>query len=162
VGPADAASEWYCESVVFEPDIVALDKEIQEFVLVVEVKTTSTEFEFIECQLKRYMADMHCPVGLFVTPERLRIYRNRYLGPKEESIVLMGQFDVTGVFKFKPSEAPQNVEPAFQNFVQEWLENLGTEAGISALPDDLRRAAQLYILPAIAHGTIRAGHARTA
>jgi len=74
----------------------------------------------------------------------------------------MGEFDVTGVFKFTPSEAPQNAEPAFQNLVQEWLENLGTEAGIRALPDDLRRAAQLYILPAIAHGTIRVGHARTA
>lgn len=157
-----AASEWYCESVVFEPDIVALDTEIQEFVLVVEVKTTKTEFGFVERQLKEYMAAMHCPVGLIVTPERLWIYRDRYQGPREESIIQVGTFDVAGVFKFEPSETPQNAESAFQNRVQEWLENLGTEAGISALPDDLRHAAQLCILPAVSHGAIRAGHARTA
>jgi hypothetical protein len=149
--------------MAFRPDIVALDNEAQQFVLVAEAKTTipDAEFSSTERQLKWYMASMRCPVGLLVTPQRLRIYHDQYRGSPEDSVILVGDFDVSQVFK-KFDLLRRDADPAFQSLVQEWLENLGTEAGMNALPDDLRDAARLYLLPAVTHGALRAGHPRVA
>jgi hypothetical protein len=149
--------------MAFRPDIVALDNDAQQFALVAEAKTIipATEFDSTERQLKWYMASMRCPVGLLVTPQCLRIYRDQYRGLPEDSVILVGDFDVSQVFKqFDPLR--RDADPAFQTLVQEWLESLGSDAAMNALPEELREAAQLYLLPAITHGALRAGHPRVA
>jgi hypothetical protein len=149
--------------MAFQPDIVSLDNEAQQFVLVAEAKTTipDAEFDSTERQLKWYMASMRCPVGLLVTPQRLRIYRDQYSGSPDDSVILVGDFDVSQVFKkFDPLR--RDADPAFQTLVQEWLEGLGSDAAMNSLPEELREAAQLYLLPAITHGALRAGHPRVA
>jgi hypothetical protein len=49
---------------------------------------------------------------------------------------------------------------AFEQLVQSWLEGLATESGLRELPTELRSTAQLYIVPAVTKGAVRAGHPR--
>lgn len=67
----------YCEIMAFEPDIVVTGPEPSEIALVVEVKASSRAIGESERQLKSYMAAVRSPVGLLVTPDWLRIYRDR-------------------------------------------------------------------------------------
>ncbi|MGA8029203.1 MAG: hypothetical protein WB992_18845 [Bryobacteraceae bacterium] len=65
--------------MAFEPDIIVTGPEPSEIALVAEVNISSRSIEDSEYQLKNYMAAIRSPVGLLVTPEHLRIYRDRYL-----------------------------------------------------------------------------------
>jgi len=147
--------------MAFEPDIIVTGPESWEIALVVEVKTNLGDLENSERQLKRFMAGMRCPVGLLVTPQRLWLYRDRYLASSEDSITRVGEFDVHNVFNFEQSGAGHKDALAFERVVQSWLEGLGTESGLGELPAELRRAAQWYIVPALSQGAIRAGHPRS-
>jgi hypothetical protein len=104
------------------------------------------------------MAGMGAPVGLLVTPELLRLYRDEYLSESADSIAEVGEFDVRGVLK---SEANTGADPAaFERTVQSWLEGLSSESSLRDLPLGLRRAAQMFLVPAILQGTVRAGQPR--
>jgi hypothetical protein len=156
------AREWYSEDMAFEADIIVTDPESSDIAMVVEAKTSMHDLESSERQLKRYMAGMRCPVGLIVTPEQLRLYRNRYLSSSEDTIELVGAFDVHDVLNYKRSGDGRYDAFEFEGFVQAWLEGLGSEAGLQELPAELRRAAQWYIFPAVSQGVVRAGHPRSA
>ena len=148
--------------MAFKPDIIVTGSDSSDIALVVEVKTSVPDLENSERQLKEFMTAMGCPVGLLVTPQRLWLYRDRYLGTSEDSIVRIGEFDVHDVLNFEPSGVGRKSGFEFEQFVQAWLEGLGTEAGLRELPAELRRVAEWYIVPAISQGTIRAGHPRPA
>jgi hypothetical protein len=148
--------------MAFKPDIIVTGPDSSDIALVVEVKTSIRNLESSERQLKEFMTAMSCPVGLLVTPRRLWLYRNRYLGTSEDSIVRIGEFDVHDVLNFEPSGVGRKSGFQFEQLVQAWLEGLSTEAGLRELSADLRRAAEWYIVPAISQGTIRAGHPRSA
>jgi hypothetical protein len=147
--------------MAFEPDIIVTGAESSEIALVAEVKTNLRDIEISKLQLKRFMAAMRCPVGLLVTPERLWLFRDRYLSSSEDSITQVAEFDVKSVLNFEQARAGRADELAFEQLVQSWLEGLATESGLRELPAELRRTAQLYIVPAISQGTIRAGHPRS-
>jgi hypothetical protein len=100
---------------------------------------------------------MRCPVGVLVTPERLWLFRDRYLSSSEDSITQVGEFDVRSVLNFEHARTGRADALAFEQLVQSWLEGLATESGLRELPSP---AAQLYIVPAISQGAIRAGHPR--
>ncbi|HXJ93919.1 MAG TPA: hypothetical protein VMT20_13800 [Terriglobia bacterium] len=146
--------------MLFQPDIIVTGPEGSDIALVVEVKTHVHDLESSERQLKRYMVGMGCPAGLLVTPGRLWLYRNRYSGASEDSIERVGEFDLRNVAGLETA-ATRRSEVEFEQFVQSWLEGLGTEAGLRELPAELRRAAEWYMVPAISQGTIRAGHPRS-
>ena len=155
------AREWYSQDMGFDPDIIVTGPESSDIAMVVEVKTSVPDLESSERQLKTYMAEMRSPVGLIVTPQRLWLYRDRYLGTSEDSIVRVGEFDVDDVLNFGHSRAGRKDALEFERLVQAWLEGWGTEAGLRELPAELRRAVQSYIVPAISQGTVRAGHPRS-
>ena len=119
------------------------------------------DLQSAEVQLKNSMSAMGCPVGLLVTPQRLWLYRDRYLETPEDSIVREPEFDISNVLMFQPSGAGRRNELEFERVVQEWLESLGTEAGLRDLPAELKRAAKLYIVPALSQGVVRAAHPRS-
>ena len=146
--------------MAFRPDIIVTDPDTSEITLVVEAKTSLQDIESSERQLKRYMSGTLCPVGLIVTPQQLRLYRNRYLPSSEDSIELVGAFDVHDVLNFERSGAGRNDASKFEGLVQGWLEGLSSEAGLRELPAELRRAAQWYISPAVSQGIVRAAHPR--
>jgi len=147
--------------MAFEPDIIVTGAESSEIALVAEVKTNIRDIESTKLQLKKFMAAMRCPVGLLVTPDRLWLFRDRYLSSSEDSIAQVAEFDVKSVLNFERARTGRADALAFEQLVQSWLEGLDTESGLRELPSELRRAAQLYIVPAISQGTIRAGHPRS-
>ena len=146
--------------MAFGPDIIVTDPESSDIVLVVEVKTSERNLRTSESQLRRYMVGMRCPVGILVTPKRFRLYRDRYLGTSDDSITQVAEFDTKHVLKSKISGDDREDEYKFVRFVQAWLEGLNSEAGLRELPDDLRRAAQLYVFPAVSQGVVRARRPR--
>lgn len=148
--------------MAFEPDIVVTGPESSEVALVVEVKTSSGNIGDSERQLKSYMAAVRSPVGLLVTPDRLRIYRDRYLPSLDDSIAKVGEFDVKDLLRFERSGNAAADGFAFERQVQSWLEALTTESGLGELSPEIRRAAWMYIVPALAQGSIRSGGPRSA
>jgi len=152
--------ECYSQDMAFGPDIVVTERDGWEPALVVEAETSARDLESSERQLRRYMSGTRCPVGLIVTPEQLRLYRNRYLSSPDDSIELVGAFDVQDVLKYKRSGDGRDDAFEFEGFVQAWLEGLSTEAGLRELPPELRRAAQWYIFPAVSEGIVQAAHPR--
>jgi hypothetical protein len=147
--------------MAFEPDIIVTGAESSEIALVAEVKTNLRDIESSKHQLKKFMTAMRCPVGLLVTPERLWLFRDRYLSSFEDSITQVGEFDVRSVLNFEQVRTGRADALAFEQLVQSWLERLSTESGLRELPSELRPAAQSYIVPAVSQGTIRAGHPRS-
>jgi hypothetical protein len=148
--------------MAFEPGIIVTGPEPWEVALVVAVKTSSRTIDDLELQLKSYMAAVRSPVGLLVTPDRLRIYRDRYLPSLEDSITKVGEFEVRGILRF---DATGNViadSLSFERQVQSWLEGLSTESRLRELSPEVKRAAERYIVPALAQGSVRSGHPRTA
>ncbi len=146
--------------MAFEPDIIVEGAESSEIALVAEVKTNLRDIEDSKLQLKKFMAAMRCPVGLLVTPQRLWLFRDRYLSSSEDSIAQVAEFDVKGVLNFEQAQTGRADALAFEQLVQSWLEGLATESGLRELPSELGPAFQLHIVPAISQGTIRAGHPR--
>jgi hypothetical protein len=146
--------------MAFEPDIIVTGPEGSEIALVVEVKMQLRDVQDSERQLKRYMLGMGSPVGLLITPERLWLYRDQYLSSSENSIARVGEFDVSKILNFELAKSRQNDALAFEQLVQSWLEGLSTESGLRELPNLLKSAVQMYIVPAISQGTVRAGHPR--
>jgi hypothetical protein len=146
--------------MAFEPDIIITGPENSDIAVVVEVKTSVRNLEDSERQLKRYMTGMRCPVGLIVTPQRLWLYRDRYLSSSEDSVARVAEFDINDVLHFEQAGAGAKDPYAFERLVQAWLEGLSTETGLRELPAELRRAVQSYIAPAISEGAVRAGHPR--
>jgi hypothetical protein len=147
--------------MAFEPDIIVTGPDGSEVALVVEVKLSSRSLENSERQLKAYMASLRSPVGLLVTPERLRLYRDRYLPSVEDSITEVGEFDVNDILRFRPTQNTKADSLDFERNVQSWLEGLSTESGLSGLPPEFKRAAQMYIVPALTQGVVRSGHPRS-
>lgn len=141
----------------FEPDIIVSEPEGFGITLVVKVRTSAEGIEELERQLKKYMVGMGSPVGMLVTPEHLWLYRDQYLSKSQDSVAKVGEFDVRNIFRGVPSRDAS----AFEQQVQSWLEGLSSESGLRKLPPKLRAAAEFYIVPAILHGEIRAGHPRS-
>jgi len=146
--------------MAFEPDIIVTGADSSELALVAEVKTSLRDIESSKLQLKKFMAAMRCPVGLLVTPEQLWLFRDRYLSSSEDSISQVAEFDVKDVPNFEQARTGRGDTLAFEQLVQFWLEGLATESGLRELPPELRRAVQLYVVPAISQGAVRAGHPR--
>jgi hypothetical protein len=146
--------------MAFQPDIIVTGADSSEIALVAEARTKLRDVESSKLQLKKFMVGISCPVGLLVTPERLWLFRDQYLASSEDSVTQVAEFDVKSVLNFAQSRTARDDEPAFEQLVQSWLEGLATESGLQALPTELRSAAQLYIVPAVSQGTIRAGHPR--
>jgi Uma2 family endonuclease len=146
-------------SMAFEPGIIITGPEPAEIALIAEVKISSRSIDDSERQLKKYMAAVSSPVGLLGTPEHLRIFRDQYL-PSEDSVIRVGEFSVKEVFQFAKSGNAAADAFGFERQVQSWLETLSSESGLEQLTPELRRAAQMYIVPALTQGSIRSGHPR--
>jgi hypothetical protein len=158
--PTIRRSKCYRQIMPFEPDIYVTGSVNSEIVLVVDVKTNLSDFEATERELKKFMAGTRCPAGALITPQKLWLYRDRYL-PSQDSVQNVGAFDISKILNFIPSGVGQRDEFAFENLVQSWLESLRTEAGLRRLPRELRNAVELFLMPSIFEGEIGAAHPRS-
>jgi len=122
---------------------------------VVEAKTILRNLERTEAELKQYMVQMQCPIGILVTPERMWLYRDLYTSRSSQSVRQVGEFNVKPLWGQTPPAQPAE----FEAFVQQWLEHLA-ERPSEELPGELREAVREHILPALVSGEVRAAHPR--
>ena len=104
-------------------DIVITKPDSPEVLLVAEVKTGDPEPLSSEEQLKAYMARISCPVGLLVTSEEMRFFRNLYTEYGPDSIHLIGKCptrDLLGSVVGNAKLTESDLEP----LVERWLESL--------------------------------------
>jgi hypothetical protein len=149
----------------FEPDILVSPPDTHDIALVVEVKLHENRLDQAEQQLKRYMFGMRCPLGMLVTPESLRLFRDTYTSYGEESIERIGEYSTRGLFDDMLARYPRDDNAAIRGFlledaVQAWLERLAAGADLTDLPPDLKNAIEDHVLPALAYGDVRAAGPR--
>jgi hypothetical protein len=142
-----------------QADIIVSSPDSTEVKLVVEAKVGAFDRQSAEKQLKNFMLQMHCPLGLLVSPQRLWVYVDRFTSDSEDSIEGLGEFDITGLVRFSSAAITDGI--AFENAVQSWLENLSAGV-IRKLPTDpkLQEVINHYILPAVETGIVRAAGPR--
>jgi hypothetical protein len=148
----------------FEPDILVSSPDAHDIALVVEVKLHENALDQAEQQLKRYMFGMRCPLGMLVTPESLRLFRDTYTSYGVESIERIGEYSIRGLFDDALAGYPRD-DAAMRAFrledaVQAWLERLAAGADFAELSPDLKNAVEEHLLPALAYGEVRAAGPR--
>jgi len=152
----------------FEPDIIVTEEDSSRWRLIVEAKLDFDDRKQAELVLKRYMLGMGAPLGLIISPSRLAIYRDRFTDYSENSVELVGDFDIpANQFGARRStEAHGNTkldlsgEFAFQRDVQTWLEELASTHKIRGFSPEAREALEEHVLPTLAGGAIRAAGPR--
>lgn len=144
--------------MTLRPYIVVTKPDSPEVLLVVEIKTRMTDAKDAEEQLKRYMVHMSCPVGMLVSDEQTRFYRNRYIDYKPENVEMIGSCATDELLGPIPKQAirrESNLEPV----VEEWLESLRVGDG-RTWPSPVRDAIESSVLPVVVGGVVRAGGPR--
>jgi hypothetical protein len=142
-----------------QADIIVSSPDSTEVKLVVEAKLTAPNLQETEHQLKNFMLQLRCPLGLLISPKHLWVYLDRFTSYSEDSISRLGEFNIEGLFKF--SSSASGGEVAFENAVQKWLEDLSSSTTRSQVNDPkLREVINHYILPAVETGVVRAAGPR--
>ena len=140
--------------MAFEADVLVLARDVPDVRLVAEVKRNIGGDA--EAQLRQYMLARRCSLGLLVTPERTRIYRDTFADFTEGSVQLVGEFLDGRVAKtskeFLLTSAP------LQEAVREWLDRMAA-SWPSALPktDAARAPVVQYLVPEVADGRVSSG-----
>jgi len=145
-----------------QADIIVTSPDSTEVNLVVEAKLRFPDFAAAERQLKHYMLQIRCPLGILISPERLWIYRDQFTSNSEESIERLGEFATAGLVPFQPASSitdPKAAAAAFEDAVQDWLESLPS-SNTRGLERKLRSAIDHYIVPAIENGIVGAAGPR--
>jgi hypothetical protein len=138
-------------------DIIVSSNDSTEVKLVVEAKLRMANLLDTERQLRRFMLQVSCPLGLLVTPDHLWVYLDRFTSYSEESIERIGDFDIKELISFAAGAS----EAAFENAVQDWLENLSVTNTRERIKDEkLLDVVRHYILPAVETGVVRAAGPR--
>jgi hypothetical protein len=143
--------------MAFTPDvIVTTDYSPATTALVAEAKGGTANLDETALQLKKYMLRVGCPVGVILTPQVLRIYKDRFLGRTEDSIELVGDFPSRVLFKAREPVT----ELAIESALVEWLEEIAQtgQAGVSDV--HLKSAIDEHVLPSISGGRVSTLHPR--
>lgn len=141
----------------FDPDIVVTQRDSCAPLLIAEAKVHE-DVAGSESQLKQYMWEMSCPVGLLVFPHRLFVYRNDFTGYSDDSVRRFGPFTTPEdwrAFEHNGSES------AFERTVQHWLERIQFNVGAADVPKSTRAALSEHVLPSLINGEIHAARRRT-
>jgi hypothetical protein len=142
-----------------QADIIVSSPDSTEVKLVVEAKLQTPDLRETEHQLKNFMLQLRCPLGLVVSPQWLWVYLDRFTSYSEDSIERLGEFDMTGLINSHFPATGSGV--AFENAVQAWLEDLSTSVTRGEVKDPkLLAIINHYILPAVETGIIRAAGPR--
>jgi hypothetical protein len=140
----------------FNPDIVVTEPGSSRVLLIVEAKTNASS-SLSEPQLKRYMWEMSCPIGLFVSPRIIVLYRNWFTGYSDDSIKKLGEFASPSSWSvFARSKSGTE----FETRVQSWLEKLSKDAGEADMPRETTEALREFVVPSLMSGEIHAAGPR--
>lgn len=146
---------------MLHPGIIVTSPDSSEITLIAGIELAISDLRETENQLKRYMRKVGCPVGLLVTPDKLRIYNDQYLSNSLDSIQLASEFDISRALNFRSREPQmEEREHLFRQSVQRWLERLASNLELSEYEPSLQEALRWYVVPALLDGTIQAGGPR--
>jgi hypothetical protein len=140
------------------PDIVVTRPDSPEVLLAVEAKAVVAGVKSAEAQLKACMVHMSCPVGMLVTWEETRFYRNRYTDYEPQTVEMIGACatnELPGPMPAKSSLADSYLE----RLVEERSESLRLDARRS-WPSPVREAIEANVLQAVIGGMVRAAGPR--
>ena len=145
----------YPESMAFVADVVVMARDVPDVLLIAEVKRTIGDIGTAEAQLRQYMLARRCSLGLLVTPEHTRIYRDTFANFTEGSVQLVGEFSTAEVLNV--DIAPPD-ERGLREAVREWLDRMAA-SWPSALPrtDAARAPVVQYLVPEVADGRVSSG-----
>jgi hypothetical protein len=154
-GPPLRPPTCYLVDVPFEADVLVMARDVPDVRLVAEVKRNIGNVGDAEAQLRQYMLARRCSLGLLVTPEHTRIYRDTFADFTEGSVQLVGEFSTAELLDM--DEAPAD-EHALQEAVREWLDRMAA-SWPSALPrtDAARAPVVQYLVPEVADGRVSSG-----
>jgi hypothetical protein len=138
----------------FEPDIIVTAGDPPESLLVVQVVASDADLGRVESELKRYMFGMQFPVGLVITPETVRVYRDSYTSYAPESVVKVDEFSLPEELR----SASRSPGPWFERAVVYWLEDLQALFRRSSDPQGVRESLLMHVRPAIVGGKVRISH----
>jgi len=141
------------------PDIVVTKPDLPEILLAVEVKGGAADIQNVEDQLKAYMVYMDCPVGMLVTFEQTRFYRNRYTGNEPQTVEGTGACATSELLGPLPARSSL-AELYLERLVIEWLESLRVMDGRGSWPASAREAIESSVLPVVIEGVVRASGSR--
>ena len=146
------------------PDILITASDSPRVLVAVEARLDHQRLENAILQLKRYLVQMSCPVGLLVLPDELYLYRNKYTGIHESDVEQIGRYSLGGLFEgFRwesEKQSPQERGRLFESYVQNWLERLPWGRGMDELTPELKRDLETHVAPALEAGIVRAAGPR--
>jgi len=137
-----------------QADIIVSSPDSTEVKLLVEAKLGNPKFPESESQLKRFMLQLGCPLGLLISPQRLWIYVDRLTSYSEDSIERVGEFSTNELIDLRGAASADEV--SFENAIQNWLENLSRSTLSRVKDPKLREIVSHYLLPAVETGVVRA------
>jgi hypothetical protein len=143
--------------MAFNPDIVVTESGSSHVLLIVEAKTSASSLQS-ELQLKRYMWEMSCPTGLFVSPRSIVLYRNLFTGYSDDSVKRLGEFASPESWRVYEGSSSGGAE--FETRVQSWLEKLRKDVREPDVPRETREALAEYVVPSFIDGEIHAAGPR--
>ena len=123
----------------------------------VEVKGNVADQKSTEAALKSYMVHMSCPVGMLVTREQARFYRNRYTDYAPQTIEMIGECPTSELLGTLPRGTVTELD--LERRVEEWLESLRVGGDLS-WPSAVREAIESSVLPVVSGAIVRAGGPR--
>lgn len=138
----------------FHPDIVVTEPGSFHSLIIVEVKSGTLTSDS-EAQLRAYMWEMSCPVGLLVSPKQIFLYQNRFTGYSSDSVEKVGSYPAPANWSGYGSRGQ---EWEFERQVERWLKGLADHS--DDLPTDAAEAMQRVVLPGLLQGDIHAARPR--
>jgi hypothetical protein len=139
----------------FKPDILVTEAGSCLALLIVEAKIFEDAHES-ESQLRRYMWEMSCPVGMLAFPRHLYIYNNKFTGYSDDSVKRVGIFSAPKNWR----EYEERSESEFGVAVQRWLEMIRQSPDATQVPRETRDALAEHVLPVLINGEIQAAGPR--
>ncbi|HEX5433709.1 MAG TPA: hypothetical protein VFY05_05695 [Candidatus Angelobacter sp.] len=140
----------------FKPDILVTEPDSCRALLIVETKLIHDRGAS-DAQLKRYMWQMSCPLGIVATPRNLFIYRNRFTAYSDDSVEQIGNFAAPSEWiEFEARGSGSEFEVA----VQRWLELLRVSPESAHLSWETRQGLSESIFPTLVAGQIQAAGPR--
>ena len=137
------------EFIIQHPGLLVFEPGEVSPTLVVETTASARDVAASREHLRQHMAHAGVPLGLVVTPERVVLLRHRYTSYDANSIVVLADDLVPGLFGAEGSQV------SFEAQVQRWLDGLPSGAGWEHLPSSLAAALRDEIVPVLLAGPVR-------
>jgi hypothetical protein len=130
---------------MFRPDVIVQGTDRPQLRLAVEINTERAHLDESARQLRQYMSDEACPLGLLVTPKETHVYQETW-SDTPDSIRELAIVETPVLI-----HARGIIEdgPALERAVRQWLETMARHPGIPLHHTGEAARVEDYLLPAL-------------